>query len=507
MLDAVRTHARSRPRKLACVDLESGRRMSYAELDGEVDHTAAWLVQKLGPASGARVATLARSCDALLILQLAAIRAGAIFTPLNWRLTPAEIAGLLEDARPAILVHADEFSVPEFSGEPLTLAAFELAAHSAPSRPPASARRAATDPATLLYTSGTNGKPKGVIVTEENAFWGCINFILGNDVTHRSVFLCDMPMFHTAGLFAAIRSPLLAGATVLISRGFDAAKTLGRLADPALEVTHYFSVPQMAQRLWQEPGFEPAMLRGLTVYAMGGAPNPPAQIERFVRAGIPMSDGFGMTETGSNFGMPFGDPEILLNKAGSCGLPYLCVDARIVDESGRDVPDGERGELWVRGPCVTPGYWNDPRLTREAFSDGWFRTGDIALRDPDGYYYLIDRTKDMFISGGENVYPAEVEAVLAELPQVAEAAVIGVPDAQWGEVGRAYVVLAAGQALTAADIQAYCRTRLARYKTPASVVFADAIPRTASGKVLKALLRARAVAEKPLPYTNLRPPV
>jgi fatty-acyl-CoA synthase len=302
-------------------------------------------------------------------------------------------------------------------------------------------------------------------------------------------------MFHTAGLFAAVRSPLLAGAAVLISRGFEAATTLARLADPKLGITHYFSVPQMAQRLWQEPGFDPAMLQRLTVYAMGGAPNPAAQIERFVRAGIRMSDGFGMSETGSNFGMPFHDPELLIAKAGSCGLPYISLRARIVDAGGQDVADGERGELCLCGPSVTPGYWNQPQLTADAFVDGWFKTGDTAMRDQDGFYFLIDRKKDMFISGGENVYPAEIEAAVAELDAVAEVAVIGVPDERWGEVGRAYIIVASDRTLNSEAVLSHCRARLAGFKIPATVVFTDRIPRTASGKIQKHLLQARARVE------------
>jgi|SRR5882757_8337752 len=495
MIDSVATHARSQPNRLACVDLATGRRWSYAQLDRHVDQAASWLVEKFGPASGARVATLARNSGVLLIMHLASVRAGLIFAPLNWRLAETEIAALLDDAQPSLLVHDPQFNVPQCSASLLTMSAFEQAILDTPPRPPSQARRAAHEPATLLYTSGTSGRPKGVIITEENVFWGCTNFVIGNDVTRRSVFLCDMPMFHTAGLFAAVRSPLLCGAAVLISGGFDAPVTLARLADRELGITHYFSVPQMAQRLWQEPHFDPAMLRSLTVYAMGGAPNPAAQIERFVRAGIPMSDGFGMSETGSNFGMPFDDPQRLLDKAGSCGLPYLCVQARIVDESGRDVSDGERGELLLRGPCISPGYWNAPRLTAESFSDGWFKTGDVAARDRDGFYYLIDRTKDMFISGGENVYPAEVEAVVAGLADVAEVAVVGVPDARWGEVGRAYVVVCPGKTLTVEVVLDHCRAQLARYKLPATVVFTDSLPRTASGKIQRQVLKVSARKE------------
>jgi fatty-acyl-CoA synthase len=488
LIDAVASHARYRPGALAAVDLETGQRWTYAELDRHVDQAAAGLSDQLD-SSGARVATLARNSGAMLLLHLACVRAGMVFTPFNWRLAWPEIEMLIDDASPGLLVHDAAFDVSATSVPCAPMSAVLEAATSPSLKPAHHSRKAWDEPSTLLYTSGTSGRPKGVVLSEQNAFWSCTNFIFGNDVTVRSVFLCDMPMFHTAGLFAAVRVPLQAGATVLISQGFDPSTTLKRIADPVLGVTHYFSVPQMAQRLWQQPGFDPAMLGGLVVYAMGGAPNPAAQIERFVRAGVPMSDGFGMSETGSNFGMPVGDPELLVTKAGSCGLPYLSIRARIVDDHGRDTAVGERGELWLAGPSVTSGYWNKPELTAAAFHDGWFKTGDAAMQDADGFYYLVDRKKDMFISGGENVYPAEVEAALCELDAVAEAAVIGIPDPQWGEVGQAYLILRPGAALSLEDVLSHCRARLARFKTPAAVVFTDTIPRTASGKIQKHLLR------------------
>ena len=494
MIDSVATHARSQPDAPALADLESGRRWTYRALDAAVDAGAARLVAKLGPASGERVAVLARNCAEMLILHLACIRAGAIFVPLNWRLAEAELAVLVADAAPRLLFHDMEFiaTADGVCGD-ASLALF--GALEGDGRPPANARRAWDEPATLLYTSGTSGQPKGVVLTEANAFFGCINFVLGNRVGRTSVFLCDMPLFHTAGLFAAARVPLLGGGSVLISKGFDAEKTLARLGDPALAITHYFSVPQMAQRLWDEPGFDPAKLRHLAIWATGGAPNPAAQIARFVRAGINMSNGFGMSETGSNYGMPMDDPERVIAKGGSCGLPYAFVETMIADEQGEALPAGETGELWLAGPSVTPGYWNRPEENERAFAGKWFRTGDAASVDAEGFLTIVDRRKDMYISGGENVYPAEVEAALAELAEIAEAAVIGVPDARWGEVGRAYLILRDGHALDAAQVLDHCAARLARFKVPASVVIAADIPRTASGKILKHVLRERALAE------------
>ena len=482
-IDPVATHARAQPGKLAAVDLESGRRWTWQALDIDVSRVAGWLVATLGPGSGARVATLSRNSVLMLVLQQACIRAGAIFVPFNWRLAPGEIADLTADAQPDLLFHDADFAAPSAVPHALPLAALETLASDTPC--PASARAAADAPMTLLYTSGTSGRPKGVIISTANAFWGATNFIHGSAVSGDSVFLCDMPLFHTAGLFAAAGVPILAGGTVLVSKGFDPVTTLARIADPALGITHYFSVPQMAQMLWNAPGFRPEMLAGLTFYATGGAPNPAALVERFLRAGIPLSDGFGMSETCSNHAMPTGDAERMLAKAGSCGLPLLTVEQRIVGDDGRDVASGEVGELWLRGPSVTAGYWRQPELTARAFTDGWFRTGDAARVDDEGFTYLVDRLKDMYVSGGENVYPAEIERVLAELPDVAECAVIGIADARWGEVGRAYVVARPGASVTDELILAHCRLRLAGYKQPTSIRLVDALPRTASGKVQK----------------------
>jgi fatty-acyl-CoA synthase len=487
--DPIATHARSAPEALAIGDAEAGRRISFRALDILVNRTAAWLVERLGPASGARVATLARNDVNMMILHFACARAGAIFVPFNWRLATAEIATLMKDATPALFFRDPDFEVPAFDGPVHLLADLDGLIADAPAAPPLDARRDFEAPTTLLYTSGTSGLPKGVMVSESNAIWGAMNFILGNDVGTGSVFLCDMPLFHTAGLFAAARVPLTAGGAVWISKGFDAAKTLARIADPALAITHYFSVPQMAQMLWNQPSFDPAMMRGLQVYATGGAPNPPAQIERFARAGVNMSEGFGMSETGSNFGMPVADKDQLIAKAGSCGLPYFSLQTRIVDEDGVDVARGETGELWLRGPSITKGYWNKPDVTAAAFAGDWFKTGDAARQDEDGFFYLVDRKKDMYISGGENVYPAEVEAVLAELEQVTESAVIGVADEKWGEVGKAFIVLRSGATLDPDAAFAHCKARLARFKVPVSVVITETLPRTASGKVQKHLLK------------------
>ena len=412
--DPVATYACSNPKGVAAVDLESNRRWNYAEMHAAVDRLAAWLVSEFGPASAVRVATQSKNRVEMLMLQLASARAGTIFVPFNWRLAPGEIEALAADAQARLVFHELEFAPPPGVECALPITDM-LALGTLGAQPSGQARRAFDAVSTLLYTSGTSGRPKGVMLSEENGFWGCANFIYGNDVTMHSVFLCDMPLFHTAGLYAATRVPIQAGGCVLISRGFDPEQTLSRLADPALKVTHYFSVPQMAARLWNQPGFKPEMLHELVGWAIGGAPNPKAQTERFVNAGIKITEGFGMSETGSNFGMPTHDSALLKRKAGSCGLPLMTVEARIVDDDDKEVPAGRTGDLWLRGPCITSGYWNQPETTAKAFRNGWFVTGDVATRDEDGFYYIADRKKDMYISGGENIYPAEVEAAICEL--------------------------------------------------------------------------------------------
>lgn len=493
-LDHVRVHARSHPDRSALRELESGRQWTYAELDRAIDRLAFWLIEQLGPNSAERIAALSRNRAEIVLLHLACVRAGAIFVPLNWRLAASEIAALCVDAKAALLFAEAEFiAVAHFGQSHPIETVSELGREG--SLPAAAAIRPFGEVATLLYTSGTSGRPKGVMVSEEGAFWGCTNFNVGNDLVRSSVALCDMPLFHLAGLYTMARAPLQAGATVLLSRQFDPGATLKVMGDEALGVTHYFSVPQMAATLWAHADFEPRRFKNLVSWTIGGAPNPKAQSERFLTAGIPISEGFGMSETGSNFAMPLHDAARALTKAGSCGIPLLSVEARIIDDQGNDIPDGDCGELLIRGPSVCKGYWNQPELTANAFLDGWFRTGDAAMRDSDGYYFIVDRKKDMFISGGENVYPAEIEAVLAELAEVAESAVVAVPDSRWGEVGRIYVIPAPGHMVSPDHILSFCAARLAKYKVPQTAVIVATIPRTASGKVQKHLLRDQALHE------------
>jgi fatty-acyl-CoA synthase len=279
------------------------------------------------------------------------------------------------------------------------------------------------------------------------------------------------------------------GGAALISDGFDAGRTLARIADPALGVTHYFCVPQMANMLRQHKDFDPRSFGGLTAIFTGGAPHHEADINAWLGHGIPVVDGFGMSETGTVFGMPQ-QREVIAQKAGCVGLETPMIEARIVDDSEQDCQDGTPGELLLRGENVFSGYWRRPEANEAAFTkDGWFRTGDIAVRDEDGFYRLVDRKKDMFISGGENVYPAEIEAALSQYPGIAECAVVGVPDARWGEVGHLAVVPKETEAVDFPAVTRYLGSRIARYKIPKYVSAIEALPRNGVGKIRKDLLR------------------
>ncbi|MCK5747637.1 MAG: AMP-binding protein [Oricola sp.] len=483
-VDDLGMQARLRPGALAVADLTTNRRWTYAEFDGAVARCAGALVER-GVTAGARVASLSKNCAELVMLHLACARLGAIYVPLNWRLAATELEGLIEDADPALLVEDEDLENAVFDGVPVTALRKEIGAAAPFCGGPVDREK----PSLILYTSGTSGKPKGALLSERNLGETAINFSVLGAVNEHSVFLCDSPMFHVIGLVTNVRPPMMRGGAVLISDGFVPERTIARLADPALKVTHYFGVPQMAQVLRAHPDYDPAKLKGLTALFTGGAPHPAANIRAWLGDGVPVVDGFGMSEAGTVFGMPV-DPEIIDRHAGSVGVPTPRVAARIVDADGADVPAGEPGELLLKGDNITQGYWRRDKETKEAFTaDGWFRTGDIARMNEEGFYWLVDRRKDMFISGGENVYPAEIEAVVAGVAGVKEAAVVGVADARWGEVGHLFWVARDGAAIELADIQEALHASLARYKIPKYYSRVEALPRNGAGKVLKTELR------------------
>ena len=494
MIDHVALQAGLQPDRPAIRDLNTSREWDYAALDRAIGRCATVLRANPALAPGERLVSLARNCAELVILHLACARTGLIYVPLNWRLSAPEVEALIEDADPKLLV--GDSCLDPIKSDVKRLSVTDLAAAMEKVEPLPHAPFDRNAISLILYTSGTSGKPKGALLSEKNLDQTAYNFSILGRVTHESVFLCDSPMFHIIGLVTNVRPTFMRGALLIISEGFEAARTLDRLGDPDLKVTHYFGVPQMAARLRQEPAYDPAKLGHLTAIFTGGAPHPEADIRAWVEDGISVVDGFGMSESGTTFGMPI-ERDRILAKAGSVGMGTPSIEARIVDAHGNDCPVDTAGELLLRGDNVTCGYWRRPEATVEAFTDdGWFKTGDVARRDTDGFYYLVDRKKDMYISGGENVYPAEVEAAFAGMEGVIEAAVVGVPDERWGEVGHLAVVCKDGYTIDMDKVLAWLEPKLARYKLPKHLTVLPALPRTGSGKVQKQELRALLTKKK-----------
>ncbi|HEY0454337.1 long-chain fatty acid--CoA ligase [Actinophytocola sp.] len=476
--------ARMSPDRVAVV--HDGREWTYRELH-ERSTRVAHVLAGLGVEGGDRVAYLGPNHPTFLEALFGTGMAGAIFVPLNTRLTPPELAYILRDSGATVLIHApthDEHAAElRDLVDVLPLDAYERLLADAPTDP----RDDPVDPddlAMIMYTSGTTGRPKGAALTHANIHWNSLNLLIDVDLAGDEVTLVNAPMFHVAALNQTVLPTLLKGGTVVLMSAFDPSRTLELIARH--RVTYLFGVPAMFQAVAAAPGWAAADLSSVRTMICGGAPVPEKVITTYQERGLIFLQGYGLTES---------SPSALFlraaesrEKVGSAGTPCFFTDVRIVDPSGADVQPGEPGEVILHGPNVMSGYWNKPAETAAVLSsDGWLHTGDVAVADDDGYLYIRDRIKDVIISGGENIYPAEVEDALHQHPAVADCAVIGVPDEKWGEVGRAVVVLRSPT--TPSDILDSLTARIAKYKIPKSVVFADALPRTASGKLLKSQLR------------------
>ncbi|MBB2805027.1 fatty-acyl-CoA synthase [Xanthomonas arboricola] len=480
--DSISFHARLTPHRLAARDLLQDRQWTYAELDVLIGRLAA-LLQARGCIDGERLAVLARNSVWQVALHFACGRVGAIYVPLNWRLSTAELDALLQRAEPRLLLGDD---VAAGRADVASLADFVDAANTLE---PADTGSIPPERISLiLFTSGTSGQPKGVMLSEQNLQQVAHNFGVTTRVDAGSSFLCEAPMFHIIGLATNVRPVLAVGGSIQVSNGFEPRRTLGWLSDQSLGITHYVGVPQMMQAFRSQPGFDAASLRHLTALVSGGAPHASDDLLGWLDDGVPMVSGFGMSEAGTVFGMSV-DCAVIRDKLGAVGISTPAVQTRVVDGDGNDCPVGMPGELLLRGANLSPGYWRDPQASAAALDEhGWFRTGDIVRRDADGFFWVVDRKKDMFISGGENVYPAEIEALLADHPQVRECAVVGIADPQWGEVGYLAIV-PADETPDLEQIRAYLIERLAKYKVPKHLRVVEALPRTATGKLQKARLK------------------
>ena len=509
--DWIAHHAANRPAKEAVRELTPRRSYSYAELDQRAEALACHL-QAQGMGRGARVALLAHNGVEYFDLQFACGRSGGIAVLLNWRLTVTELEYILNDSAPLLLIHDVEFTetaraLQQRCGIAQLLcidkskaagaaggaddSGYEQALAAQAGQAAQHAVLTHDDVVTIMYTSGTTGHPKGAMITHGMNFWNCSNLGTPAGVGMRTVHLSVLPLFHTGGLNCYSNPVLHAGGTVVVMRSFDPGHALRMIGDVAEGITHFFGVPAPYQFMLQHPEFSSTDLGRLQSAGVGGAPCALPILQGWAARGVQLMQGFGMTETSP--ASIFLDPADAIRKLGSTGKPLLHTEARIVNDAGGDCGPDEIGELWVAGPNITPGYWNRPDATASAFEGRWLKTGDAARRDSEGFYYIVDRWKDMYISGGENVYPAEVENVLYQLPQVAEAAVIGVPSDKWGEVGLAVLALKAGQVLDKDTVLAHCSAQLARFKIPYDIAILPVLPRNATGKVLKRELRRQFV--------------
>jgi fatty-acyl-CoA synthase len=489
------------PNKVALIDtLHDKRRITYRQWNHTVNRTAHFLSKALGVQKGDRVAILAMNCVEYLDLWFACGKIGAILQLLNWRLTPHELGGLLADAAPVVFVYGPDFvaqvdSLRANAASVRNFVALDNPANSSdvpfsqreqyPDTEPPDVNLSWNDPWAICYTGGTTGLPKGAILTHRAITANSVNTVMSWGLSQDDVAVLQNPLFHTGG-FNIWTAPLVhIGGTSIVCRGFDVDQTYDLIRDEG--VTLFVGIPTMYVMMQQHPRWAEADFSRLKICGSGGASCPLPVIEKFWERGVALFTGYGLTEAGPNtFWLP---PEDRLRKPGSVGFPLMHIDVRIVDQNGNECSPGHDGELLVRGPHVCAGYWNKPEETAKAITaDGWLHTGDLARRDSEGYYYIVGRLKDMIKSGGENIYPAEVESVMYAHPAVSEAALIGVPDPKWGEVGRAIIVVKPGATLTGEELAAFCQTRLARFKIPKSFVFVEGLPKTGANKIDKKLL-------------------
>lgn len=478
----------ARPHALALIDTVAGRRYTYAQLADQVINLARFL-STLGVTKGHRVAVLSFNRAEYLILFFAACRLGAILVPLNYRLAPREFLYYLQDAEPLVLFydadHRDVVAGFKAEGFDRRLVCFdddEFLTPALPDQPLVEVEISADDPAMIIYTSGTTGLPKGAILSHGMIFWNSVNTNLGWDLCSSDKTILHSSLFYTGG-WNVFTLPLFhTGAVNILVKSFEPRQILELIQSE--RVTVFFGVPTMFQMLMASPEFLTADFSLLRFVVSGGAPLPTAVREYYLEyKNIRIWEGYGLTEVGPNNFLANGKP-------GTVGHPMPHVDVRLVDADSQPAGPEAEGQILLRGPHVCSGYWRKPEATVEAIQNGWFYTGDLGRVDTDGHLSIVGRVKDMFISGGINIYPAEIERAIESHPAVAGAAVIGVRDKKWGEVGKAIVELQPGQNLTYIELQTFLAERLGRFKIPKFLAVVDSLPRTpASGKIQKFLLK------------------
>jgi fatty-acyl-CoA synthase len=496
-------HADRTPENIAMVEGFNNREFTYATFNQRSATLAGYMQKMWGIGAGDVVAILAMNTVEYFTFQFACVKLGALMLPLNWRLAEPELLYILNDADAKALIYDSEFeeripSLSEKSGiaqylaiELGQLSNYEKVVTGDYPQVIMNPQTAHDTPMTIMYTAGTTGYPKGVLITHGMTFWNAVNISVPTGINHQSIQYSVLPTFHTGGLNLYANPIIHAGGKVIIARTFDPGKTLNILADPSSGVTHFFGVPAIYLFLSQHDDFATTDLSSIQSWGCGGAPMPAALLKKYADRGIIVQLGFGMTETSPTVFLIAKRRAVV--KPTSVGKPMLHTRVRVVDNNFQDVPIGDVGEVVISGPNVTPGYHNRPDANESSFTldehgNRWLHSGDAGMIDEAGCIYIVDRYKDMYISGGENVYPAEVEQVIFHMDGVKDVAVIGVPDEKWGETGKA-IVVRADNGPDEATIIDHCKANLAKFKVPRSVAYIDELPRNAAGKVLKRELR------------------
>jgi len=480
------------PNKLAAKNIETGLGYSYKSLNHAANALSIIFEEKYNLRKGDRVLILADFDAEYVALLGVAQKMGVILVPINYRLSASEIAFLVQNSDPSLIIVAKEYKsllneIPKLVADKiisfnqysewLTSAAEQQTAeyNSKPLEE--------THPAFILYTSGTTGQPKGAIYTHGMMLWNSINTSIRLKITSDDVYLNVMPPFHTGG-WNVLTAPILHfGGTLIMMPKFDSENVLKALEKEKVSIS--MLVPTMVRMLSENHYFQKTDFRSLRFMIVGGEALPIQLFEQWNEQGVPIRQGYGLTECGPNITSL--EAEDAIRKRGSIGFPNFYVDTKLMNEDGIEAAPQEKGELWIKGPIVTPGYWKNIKETEKSIVDGWFKTGDILKEDEEGYLYVVDRIKNMYISGGENVYPAEVEKCILKHPEIKEVCVIGVPHEKWGEVGKAFVVFKNGRK-EVSDITAYCIKHLAKYKVPKHFEVLEELPKNDTGKINRKLL-------------------
>ena len=492
--------------------------INYDQLNRRFNSTACWL-QSIGIEKGDRIAVMLRNEPEFIELYLACALLGAIFVPVNFRLVLHELAYILENARPRLFVFDPEYitmveqldlknSLPPIllavtSSEAATgpIIDYKKATSSYEGRKPFLTKSLGPidpeEPHVIMYTSGTTGRPKGAVLSHRKTFFNCLNADIFFKLHFDDIMLVVLPLFHSGGLFIQASPMLFKGGTMIIHRKFSPKKIFDSIKE--YKVTKFLGVPTIYKALikYAPSGKD---LNSLKVSAIGGELSSQELLLQCKKAGFPLRQVMGQTETSI---LLWASEEASITKPGTVGCPVYHAEVNIVDQQGRTVSDGEVGEIVVRGSIMMTEYWRDPVRTEGTIVNGWLHTGDLARRDSDGYFYLVDRAKNMYISGGENVYPAEVEEVLRSFPGIADVAVIGVPDDTWGEVGHAFIVQKPGADVSIEHLSDYLENKLAKFKRPHSYSFHEHFSRTSLGKIRKGILKEEFLNNTPESNSDL----